>query len=197
MKKYSFKIFALIAFAIVVLAACKTKSSISEEVIYSVDDDVTVIDVNGSGRNSSNNALFTNEQVLLDSVINFSNKYIGTPYKYGGATPGGFDCSGFVQYLFSSFGIAIPRMPADMAAISDKVDYKNIRPGDLVYFKGSNVNSQDIGHVALVVSRNGDCIKMIHATSKGVMINDIEQYDYWKTRYLFATRFKKETLLKK
>lgn len=197
MKKLPFKILSLTVIILMIIVSCKTKSFISEEVIYSVDEEAPVIDINGSGRSSANNALFTDEQILIDSVINFSEKYLGTPYKYGGTTPGGFDCSGFVQYLFSSFGIAIPRVPADMAAISDKVDYKDIRPGDLVYFKGSNVNSQEIGHVALVVERNGDSYKMIHATSKGVMINDIEQYDYWKTRYLFATRFKKETLLKK
>ena len=175
------------------LSSCVKRTYISEEVVYSVDNSETVIDAADKDK-PNKNALFTDEQKLLDSIINFSEKYIGTPYKYGGTTPDGFDCSGFVQYLFSSFGVKIPRMPADMADISNKVDYKDIRPGDLVYFKGSNINSMEIGHVALVVERNGDSFSFIHATSKGVMINNIEQYDYWKTRYLFATRFKKETL---
>lgn len=175
------------------LASCVKRTYISEDVIYSVDDSETVIDA-ADNDGANRNALFTDEQKLLDSIINYSEKYIGTPYKYGGTTPDGFDCSGFVQFLFNNFGIKIPRIPADMAEMSNKVDYKDIRPGDLVYFKGSNINSMEIGHVAFVVERNGDNFKFIHATSKGVMINDIEQYDYWKTRYLFATRFKKETL---
>jgi cell wall-associated NlpC family hydrolase len=189
-KKTYFVACILLFFA---LSSCVKRSYISEDVIYSVDDSETVIDASDNDR-PNRNALFTDEQKLLDSIINFSKKYIGTPYKYGGTTPNGFDCSGFVQFLFNNFGIKIPRMPADMAELSDKVDYRDIRPGDLVYFKGSNINSMEIGHVALVVERNGDNFKFIHATSKGVIINDIELYDYWKTRYLFATRFKKETL---
>jgi cell wall-associated NlpC family hydrolase len=194
MKRVSSKIWIFAVLVLMIVVSCKTRSFISEEVIYSVDDDAEVLDVNTNAYKPSNSALFTDEQKLLDSVINYSEQFVGVTYKYGGTTPEGFDCSGFVQYLFKSFGIIIPRMPADMAEISEKVDYKDIRPGDLVYFKGSNINSGDIGHVALVVERDGDGFKMIHATSKGVMINSIEQYDYWKTRYLFATRFKKETL---
>lgn len=186
-------VFALLLFF--AINSCVKRTYISEQVIYSVDDsNTTVIDAN-DGKKPDKNALFTDEQKLLASVIDFSKKYIGSPYKYGGTSSNGFDCSGFVYFLFNSYDIKIPRIPTEMAKISDKIEYKNIRPGDLVYFKGSNINSMDIGHVALVTEITDKGFKMIHSTSsKGVLINDIEQYDYWKTRYLFATRFKKETL---
>lgn len=175
--------------------SCVKRTYISEEVIYSVEDSSNTIIDSQDGNKPSQNALFTDEQKLLASIIDFSIKYIGSPYKLGGTSPSGFDCSGFVYFLFNSYDIKIPRMPSDMVKISDKIEYKNIRPGDLVYFKGSNINSMDIGHVALVVAITDKGFKMIHSTSsKGVLINDLEQYDYWKTRYLFATRFKKETL---
>ncbi|PLX05921.1 MAG: hypothetical protein C0596_15590 [Marinilabiliales bacterium] len=181
-------------FVLLAFASCTKRTYISEEVIYSVNgNNENVIDP-GSNTPSSN-ATFTDEQKLIGSVIEYAHSLEGTPYKWGGATPDGFDCSGFVQHIYAHFGVKIPRMPADMAAMSKKIDRKDVRAGDLVYFKGSNINSSDIGHVALVISSTGDDFKMIHATSKGVMVNSFSQYDYWKTRYLFASRFDRSTLI--
>lgn len=178
--------------------SCTQRMYISEEVIYSVDDSSEVLVLQGNTDNNSTKNIAKQEQLLIESVVNYSQKYLGKPYKYGGTTPEGFDCSGFVQYVYKACGVQIPRMPADMAAMSDKIDYKDIRPGDLVYFKGSNINSSEIGHIALVVEKTANGFKFIHSTtSKGVIISDIDDYDYWKTRYLFATRFKKETILEK
>jgi len=188
MKNVSVKILITAAIIIIAVSACTKRAYISEEVVYEVDD-------NTSGETVTDDAIFDDEERLLNSVTEIAERYVGVPYKYGGTTSDGFDCSGFVQYVFKQKGIAIPRIPADMAAISDKIDFKEIRPGDLVYFKGSNANSSEIGHVALVIESDGTNFKMIHSTSsKGVIISDFNQSEYWKTRYLFATRFKNETL---
>ena len=188
------KCFFIILASVLLLASCTKRAYISEEVIYSVDHNTeTVIDPNSS---SSGNVAITEEKELISSVIDYAHTLEGTPYKWGGTTPAGFDCSGFVQHVYAHYGIKIPRMPADMAAMSTKIDIKDVKPGDLVYFKGSNINSSKIGHVALVISSTGGDFKMIHATSKGVLVNSFSQYDYWKTRYLFATRFDKSDLIK-
>jgi cell wall-associated NlpC family hydrolase len=191
MSKYSLIFIA----CIFLLISCSKRTYISEEVIYSVDgNNGNVID---QGTNSeSSNSSFIDEKELINNVIDYAHTLEGTPYKWGGTTPAGFDCSGFVQHVFAHSGVKIPRMPADMAAMSEKVDVKNLRSGDLVYFKGSNVSSSEIGHVALVISANGGDFKMIHATSKGVLVNSFSDYDYWKIRYLFATRFDENIFIK-
>ncbi len=182
---------------IILFTACTKRAYISTEVIYSLDkttEDAIIIE--------SDQALadltFDNEQALINSVIEYANSLLGTPYKWGGTTPAGFDCSGFVQHVYKKFGVNLPRMPVDMAAMSYKIDKKNIRKGDIVYFKGSDMSSSKIGHVALVISDFDNDFKMIHATtSKGVIVNSFSEYDYWKLRYLFATRLKKTDLIKK
>ena len=177
----------LIAVSVLFLESCTKRAYISEEVIYSVD---------GNNENVINSDVeIASENDLINSVIDYAHTLEGTPYKWGGTTSSGFDCSGFVQHVFAKNGVDIPRMPADMIAMSKKIDKKDIQAGDLVYFKGSNINSSKIGHVALVISIFGNDFKMIHATSKGVIVNSFSQYDYWKIRYLFATRFEKSVLL--
>lgn len=188
MNKVSIKILITAAIIVIAVSACTKRVYISEEVVYEVDN-------NTSGETVTDDAIFDDEERFLSSLTDLAEDYVGTPYKYGGTSPEGFDCSGFVQFIFKQKGISIPRIPTDMAAISNKVDFKDLRPGDLVYFKGSNANSSEIGHVALVIESDGTNFKMIHSTSsKGVIISDFNQSEYWKTRYLFATRFKNETL---
>ena len=180
------------------LLACVPKSYISDEVYYSIDDNKKpsintnkpekqpVITEKNTTRNSS-------RETTINSVIAFSKKYIDVPYKWGGTTPDGFDCSGFLFYIFKNNGVDFPRTIQEMIKISDKIDIKKVEKGDLLFFKGSNIKSNDVGHVALVVEKTSDSFKMIHATSsKGVMINDFYQYQYWTTRFLFATRIKNE-----
>lgn len=190
MRKYLIIVFS---FALLFFS-CTKRTYISEEVVYSVDGN-TESGIDNSSKPDKTNVSVRDEQELISSVIEYAHSLEGTPYKWGGTTPAGFDCSGFVQHVYAHFGVKIPRMPADMAAISTKVDLKNVKPGDLVYFKGSNISSGEIGHVALVISSSGDDFKMIHATSKGVVVNSFSQYDYWKIRYLFATRFAKSLLI--
>ncbi|MDD4149604.1 MAG: C40 family peptidase [Bacteroidales bacterium] len=187
----------IVLIIIFLFAACTKRSYISNEVIYSVGDKpVTVI--NHVAAPLVEDVVFRTEQELINSVIAYAHSLEGTPYKWGGTTPVGFDCSGFVQHVYKKFGVNVPRMPVDMAAMSTKIDRTKIRKGDIVYFRGSNVNSSEIGHVALVISDFDGDFKMIHATtSKGVIVNSFSEYDYWKLRYLFATRFDKEDLIKK
>ncbi|MEH7415251.1 LysM peptidoglycan-binding domain-containing protein [Neobacillus drentensis] len=109
-------------------------------------------------------------------VINEANKYIGTPYLWGGSTPAGFDCSGYTSYVFAKAGITIPRTAATQWSGLKPVSTPN--PGDLVFFE---TYAPGPTHVGIYLGNN----KFIQAGSSGVSIADMTN-SYWKPRYLGA-----------
>src|SRR3954463_3705315 len=109
-------------------------------------------------------------------VINEANKYIGTPYLWGGNTPAGFDCSGYTKYVFEQVGITIPRTAATQWSGLKPVSTPN--PGDLVFFE---TYAPGPTHVGIYLGNN----KFIQAGSSGVSIADMTN-TYWKPRYLGA-----------
>lgn len=125
----------------------------------------------------------------VEQIINYSYKYIGTPYRSGGTTPKGFDCSGFTQYVFNNFDYKLPRTSSDQSNAGTKIKRKDLEKGDLVFFKGRNQGSKKVGHVGIVVSvGKGDEFRFIHAsTSRGIVVSSISE-NYYKTRYLSARR---------
>jgi len=127
---------------------------------------------------------------MIDSVITIAKKYIGVPYKYGGKNEKGFDCSGFVHFVFSPFGWSLPYSSRGYELIGEEIDIKEVRKGDFALFKGRNASSTGIGHVALVINvdENG-MIYIIHATvHKGITIDEITTQEYYKKRYLSTRR---------
>ncbi|MCT4579834.1 MAG: C40 family peptidase [Flavobacteriales bacterium] len=120
------------------------------------------------------------------AILKEANKHLGTPYKYGGITPKGFDCSGFTQYVMAKNGIQIPRTSKAQAVSHKKVKQKDARIGDLVFFGSSKSN---ISHVGIVSKVEGSQLYMIHAsTSKGIMITEITTNVYWSKKVQFITR---------
>lgn len=118
-----------------------------------------------------------------DRLVSRAMNYLGTPYRYGGTSPKtGFDCSGFVYYLYDAvFGQRIPRMPHDMAREATPVARGDLQKGDLVMFGYRGA----ITHIG-IYSGNG---QFVHATHRGspVMVTSLDA-DYYKTRYLKAVR---------
>ncbi|HEU5141301.1 MAG TPA: peptidoglycan-binding protein [Bacillales bacterium] len=109
---------------------------------------------------------------------------LGTPYQWGGEVPStGFDCSGFVQYLFAENGIDLPRTVAWMwnTNFGHKVD--NLQPGDVVFFEGTYKNGPS--HNGVYIG-NGQFIQS--GSSNGVTVSDLD-YQYWSSHYLGAKRF--------
>ena len=92
------------------------------------------------------------------NIINYAMQFEGVPYVYGGSSPNGFDCSGFVQYVFGNNGIDLPRTADYQAEVGIPVSKEDLQPGDLVFFAGDYVN---VSHVGIYVG-NG---QMIHASS--------------------------------
>jgi peptidoglycan DL-endopeptidase CwlO len=93
-------------------------------------------------------------------VLATADRYLGTRYRYGGSTPAGFDCSGFVQYVFRRNGVELPRTSRQQAtagrALAARVD--SLRPGDLMLFSSKGTR---IDHVAIYVGNN----RMLHSSS--------------------------------
>lgn len=92
-------------------------------------------------------------------ICEYGAKFLGTTYRYGGASPSGFDCSGFVGYVFQQNGYSLPRTAAAIYGVGSPVDKSNLRPGDLVFFKGPGASC--INHVGIYVANN----QFIHSSS--------------------------------
>jgi len=119
-------------------------------------------------------------------IVTEAHKHIGTPYVYGGVTKKGFDCSGYTSYVFKKNGYTLPRTATTQSTKYPKVKKKKAMPGDLVFFGKSK---SKISHVGIIVSKTGEPLVMIHASSsRGIMVSSIEDNSYWSPRFLFITR---------
>ncbi|ACL76304.1 C40 family peptidase [Ruminiclostridium cellulolyticum] len=126
---------------------------------------------------STEAATFVSEEdnSLVGRVIAYSKKFIGVKYVYGGKSPSGFDCSGFVGYVFKNFGISLNSSSSSMYSNGTKVSKTALRPGDLLFFDASSRKSAGaIDHVGIYLGNN----QFIHAsTSKGkVLIQSLSEY---------------------
>lgn len=134
-----------------------------------------------TGMPVSPSALQGSSTTLADKIIATAKRYIGVPYVWGGATPSGFDCSGFVQYVFKAHGIVLPRTSKEQYTVGKYVSKANLRPGDLVYF---NTSGSGVSHLGIYIGNN----QFIHSSSsKGVTITSLSN-SYWSARYLGARR---------
>lgn len=125
----------------------------------------------------------------VDKIIDYAKKYLGTPYRSAGMTPSGFDCSGFIYYIMGNFGLTLTHSSYGMAEFGKTVKLADIRPGDLMFFKGSSTKSSRIGHVSMVVEVGPNSIKFIHSsTSRGVVIDNFVGSKYYIPRYITTKR---------
>jgi len=118
-----------------------------------------------------------------DRLVSRAMNYLGTPYRYGGTSPStGFDCSGFVYYLYGAvFGQRIPRMPHDMVREGTPVARGDLKRGDLVLFGYRGTFT----HIGIYAGND----QFVHATHRGspVMVTHLDS-DYYRQRYLTAVR---------
>lgn len=117
-----------------------------------------------------------------DEIAEYAQKFKGTPYKFGGTTPSGFDCSGYIRYVFDHFGVSLPRTAAEQAKVGTAVAKSNLQKGDLVFF--ANTYKKGISHTGIYLG-NGN---VISAESGGVKVSNINTNPYWGPKYASATR---------
>lgn len=125
--------------------------------------------------------------LLIDDLLAEAHRHMGKPYRHGMKGPNAFDCSGFTSYVYKQFGYKIS--PASRVQYTDgvSVDRKHLRKGDLVFFT-SRSSGKNVGHVGIVISADNEtgAFKFIHASVKGVRINECE--GYYANRYVGARR---------
>ena len=100
---------------------------------------------------------------IRNEIIKFSANFLGTKYKIAGQDPRGFDCSGFVSYIFENFGIPLYTSASYMYKQGKSIEMKDAREGDIIYF--NSTTSKQIGHVGIITSKNGEPIRFIHSSS--------------------------------
>jgi cell wall-associated NlpC family hydrolase len=113
-------------------------------------------------------------------------RYVGVPYRYGGAEPSrGFDCSGLVAYVHGQGGISVPRTAAAQFAFAQRVPETDLRPGDLVFFRLS-LGSRDVTHVGIYTGQR----RFVHAPQTGRNVGEASLDDaYYRERYAGSGRF--------
>ena len=123
------------------------------------------------------------EEMRRDSIVQEARIHLGTPYRYAGKKPGGFDCSGFTAYIYDRQGISLGASARTQAKQGKPVKTNQAKPGDLVFFgSGGNIN-----HVGIVVQNKNGKLDIIHSTnSQGVVEDDVYQILYWKKRLKFV-----------
>jgi cell wall-associated NlpC family hydrolase len=98
-------------------------------------------------------------------LVEYAKTLLGTPYQYGSINPEqGFDCSGFITYVFNHFQIAVPRSSRDFTNAGTEIPVTESQPGDLILFTGTDSTKRDVGHMGIIVE-NSDSTKFIHSTS--------------------------------
>jgi murein DD-endopeptidase / murein LD-carboxypeptidase len=133
------------------------------------------------------------ERISADSLLSFAKTQLGVKYKYGSINPKvGFDCSGFVYYVFGHFKIKVPRASMDYEKVGKIISPDSCRAGDIIVFTGTNIKNRKPGHVGIVISNSGNELNFIHSSSGhkrvGVIITNFKDSPYYQSRFIKIVR---------
>ena len=117
----------------------------------------------------------------VQAIMEEAKKYVGVPYRFGGMTPSGFDCSGFIHYVFNKKGILLPRAADEQFGRGERVSVNRLEPGDLVFF---STYESGVSHSGLYL---GDGYFISATSSCGVAVATMKN-GYWHDRYVGAKR---------
>jgi lipoprotein Spr len=135
------------------------------------------------------------DSLSSDDLLSFAQTLLGTRYRAASSDPSrGFDCSGFVSYVFKNFNFTVPRSSSDFKNAGRKINIEDALPGDIILFTGTKSHHpHSIGHVAIVFSNDPGGLKFIHSTSgkeHGVTITAMD--NTYKRRFVQVVRLLKQ-----
>ncbi|CAI9429058.1 Probable endopeptidase Spr precursor [Candidatus Ornithobacterium hominis] len=157
------------------------KPSISYEVDNPIDTNHAKI-----ANKLEKNTFISYLDITVSNILREADSYLGTPYRFGGTTRRGIDCSAFMQKIFEVEGIDLPRISKNQAKLGIPIPKEHLQKGDLIFF--STTSSRRITHVGIVHSINENEINFIHASSsQGVIISSLD-HEYWAKRFRTARR---------
>ncbi len=118
------------------------------------------------------------KKTIATDIVAFAKLQLGVPYRYGGTDKKkGFDCSGFINYVFNHFGISVPRISFQFTNAGVNIPIEYCKPGDLILFTGSDAKSGIVGHMGIITENDKGNVEFIHAsTSRGVIISGMNSY---------------------
>jgi cell wall-associated NlpC family hydrolase len=120
-------------------------------------------------------------------VIITARSYTGTPYRYGGTTRAGIDCSALVYHSFYSVGITMPRTSTDQSQQGKSIKKNEIEPGDVLFFATGRKKKQ-VTHSGIVTETSKNDIRFIHSSTSLGVSEDYLSNPYWSKAFLFARR---------
>lgn len=138
----------------------------------------------------ANSGAVDTKKVSPAELVLYAKEFVGVPYKYASSDPQqGFDCSGFITYVFNHFGISVPRSSVDFTNVGTEVPKDKATTGDLILFTGTDSTVRIVGHMG-IVTENNDTLRFIHSTSgkaDGVTITALN--NYYLGRFVKVVRF--------
>ncbi|GAB2535370.1 C40 family peptidase [Rufibacter soli] len=152
-------------------------------------NDTAAHSANEAGRDAPGlGVLEGNYASTADSLVAFALQRYGTEYTYGGVTEEGFDCSGFITYVYSQFRMDLPHGSTLQSKIGESVPLQQARKGDLLIFTGTNLEDRTPGHVGIVITNPPKAVQFVHSSSNGgVKVSEVEGTLYQK-RFLDVRR---------
>jgi cell wall-associated NlpC family hydrolase len=167
------------------IAGCSSsrKTAVNPETTNAADIRSSVIIKNKVASRTINT-----KNIPANEVVSFAETLIGTKYTYGSSVKEkGFDCSGFINYVFNNFKISVPRVSSDFTNAGKEIPIEQSKRGDIILFTGSDQKSGVVGHMGIITENKNGLIEFIHAaTSRGVMISGMNSY--FVPRYVKVNR---------
>ena len=180
------------------ITSCKEKNNMTfeEPVITNEIDSSNIRDSGISSITLPDLTIYKEEgeiktgSAIPDSLVTFGKSLVGTPYLYASSDPAnGFDCSGFITYVFNHFGIAVPRSSVDFTNVGIEIPKEFAGTGDLILFTGTDSTIRIVGHMGIVESNERGNLLFLHSTSGrvyGVVISPLN--GYYETRFVKVIR---------
>ncbi len=125
-----------------------------------------------------------------DSIVHFAQTLIGTPYLYASTDPAkGFDCSGFITFVFNHYKIKVPRSSYEFGNVGKTISLAESKKGDLILFTGTDSSERKIGHMGIVLTNDSSKVTFIHSSSgkaHGVTVSPLDKY--YQGRFMKVVR---------